>query len=265
MENAFASFLSDDGTMHTGQTHLSKGKDRQSNVTESNLSPISNERANHAGPSVGMGNTPSSDSEVFPWNYTYSYAKIYRHMQKHWTEDSIQRVDGIISVLRPYFLSILHQRSDIEIIQQERLLQEIVTRYEKDTFELSPAAILLWRRTGDIVGCNEKMAKLIGIPESKLGRRSRLCIYELLDEASGVQMFQDYGQICYHMPPAVPKEGFSSTFHSAYTFDLTACAKFHGFPERSTNLIIKCATSSMLYMDSYGVPVIMVSVTILDI
>ncbi|KAJ9116769.1 hypothetical protein QFC24_006660 [Naganishia onofrii] len=253
-----------DSIMQTGQEHFSEGKDRESVGTGSAFSPISKERVNQAGPSLGMDNTPRQEN-------TRDTSSLLGRLPVHlpassWAESSIERVDDIIRVLRPYFLSILHQRSDIEIVQQERWLQEIVSRYEKDAFELSPAAILLWRRTGDIVGSNEKMAKLIGIAKSRLGRKSRLCVYELLDEASGVRMFQDYGQICnQYMPPAVPKEGFSPTAHSTYTLDLATCAQSHGIPDRSANMVIKCATSTMIYMDTYGVPVIVVSAQTLGI
>ncbi len=89
MENDFDSFLGGHGGLPNDQTGVSKEKEREIDVAASSLRRISNERANQSGSSIIKDNPPSrnveeSDSEPLPWNYTYSYARIYRHMRKQY-------------------------------------------------------------------------------------------------------------------------------------------------------------------------------------
>jgi hypothetical protein len=78
----------------------------------------------------------------------------------------------VISILRPHFLSIIHQRNDIEILQQEAVFRSTVLRYERDVFELCSAPMMVFRRTGDIVAANEPLARLLGVDRKRLSRVS---------------------------------------------------------------------------------------------
>ncbi|KAJ9115386.1 hypothetical protein QFC22_005141 [Naganishia vaughanmartiniae] len=95
-----------------------------------------------------------------PWNYTYSYAKINRYISK--------QVTRVVSILRPYYLSIVHDRTDIELDAQTRTLRSLTRRIEDATTAFSPCPTLIWRRTGEIVGANKLMADLLGISKAKL-------------------------------------------------------------------------------------------------
>ena len=67
----------------------------------------------------------------------------------------------MINVVRPRFLPISHERSDIELMHSEMELQVVIQPYENDVFGVCPAPMLVWQRTGDIVAASESFADMM--------------------------------------------------------------------------------------------------------
>jgi len=196
--------------------------------------------------------------DIQPWNYTYSYARLNRYVKKYWSKESADRSTAVISILRPHFLSIIHQRNDIEILQQEAGFRTTVLRYEREVFELCSAPMMVFRRTGDIVAANDALANLLGIDRKRLSRSGKLCAYELVDEQSGVRMFEDYGHLCYarmrwNGEGEPPKPG-----PMAATCTLKPQRSLSNGNNRDPPKGITCASSLDVVMDAYGVPIVVV-------
>ncbi len=112
-----------------------------------------------------------------------------------WSQSSNDRTTAVISILRPHFLAIVHQRDDEEISVQEAAFRSTVLRYERHVFELCSTPTLVWRRTGDIVAGNKAFAKLVGVKAKTLQRVS--WINPALHHCSR------FADTCFSTPPGI--------------------------------------------------------------
>ncbi|KAJ3160125.1 hypothetical protein HDU86_000961 [Geranomyces michiganensis] len=76
-----------------------------------------------------------------------------------------------------------------EETQFERLLLDYDT-----IFAMSGVPAAAWRRTGEIVRANREFARLVRL-DPRLLRDGLVCIYELMDESSGADYWEEFGRV----------------------------------------------------------------------
>ncbi|KAJ1744224.1 Transcription factor [Coemansia sp. RSA 990] len=130
-----------------------------------------------------------------PYNYVSGYARMQRFMETHLERGSIMRILEVLNTFRPTFRTIAQSLTDIDLLLVEEGFERLLLDYDS-VFNAFGVPACLWRRTGEIYKANREFADLVGVPLSFF-HEGRVCIYELMSEASAVNYWEKYGEIAF--------------------------------------------------------------------
>ncbi|KAJ2307080.1 Transcription factor, partial [Coemansia sp. RSA 2705] len=130
-----------------------------------------------------------------PYNYVSGYARMQRFMETNLSRASIVRILGVVNTFRPTFRSVAAALTDIDLLLVEEGFERLLLDYD-NVFNSFGVPACLWRRTGEIYKANREFADLVGVPLSFF-HEGRVCIYEIMSEASTVNYWDKYGEIAF--------------------------------------------------------------------
>ncbi|KAJ2845128.1 Transcription factor [Coemansia brasiliensis] len=130
-----------------------------------------------------------------PYNYVNGYTRMQRFMETHLERGSIMRILDVLNTFRPTFRSIAQSLTDIDLLLVEEGFERLLLDYDS-VFNAFGVPACLWRRTGEIYKANREFADLVGVPLSFF-HEGRVCIYEIMSEASAVNYWEKYGEIAF--------------------------------------------------------------------
>ncbi|KAL1409405.1 Transcriptional regulator of nonfermentable carbon utilization [Vanrija albida] len=179
---------------------------------------------------------------IVPYNYTYAYSRL-RTWANEQSDPSIQaRVANATNNFKTVLHGMLSQLGDEQIVAIEAQFLTYVRGW-LSTADMIPTPALVFRRTGEITGANQRMSRLLELAPTQL-RTGKVTIYHVLDASSFTRYWEEYGtQVLQNMV-------------DRSTFDITLPIALlrSGSPEL-THIM-----SSQVVFDSFGLPMIVTAV-----
>ncbi|KAI8922463.1 hypothetical protein DFJ77DRAFT_485376 [Powellomyces hirtus] len=178
-------------------------------------------------------------------DYTAGYARLGHHLTTQCSSTSRQRVLTVVSSFQTGFAALARNITDSELVSSEETFERLLLEYDT-MFSMMGIPSAVWRRTGEIVRANQAFADLVGL-DIRLLTGGMVCVYELLNEDSGVGYWERFGRVAFDSE----EKGWMGTCTVRHRRGGSVDPK-HPFAERE----IKCAYSVTVRRDTVGVPLL---------
>ncbi|TPX60907.1 hypothetical protein PhCBS80983_g01428 [Powellomyces hirtus] len=178
-------------------------------------------------------------------DYTAGYARLGHHLTTQCSSTSRQRVLTVVSSFQTGFAALARNITDSELVSSEETFERLLLEYDT-MFSMMGIPSAVWRRTGEIVRANQAFADLVGL-DIRLLTGGMVCVYELLNEDSGVGYWERFGRVAFDSE----EKGWMGTCTVRHRRGDSVDPK-HPFGERE----IKCAYSVTVRRDTVGVPLL---------
>lgn len=133
-------------------------------------------RATHTPSSVSPGDVLDA-SAIMPYNYTYAYSRL-RTWANEQADPSLQpRVANATNQFKAVLHGVLSQLGDEQIVAIEAQFLLYVRGWHTMA-DMIPTPALVFRRTGEIMGANQRMCRLLELQPNQL-RTGKVTIYHV--------------------------------------------------------------------------------------